>query len=753
LLMFEHKKLCNLNDYFIDFSSRIEKGVYFYRLNGYSETIEKFILEYYEIARLSGVIIDGKIQNPDEKMLEYYTEIMGVSFQMSVGFISSALTKWLPRMDDIQRKNVSFSIYDTLDLMRKNGKNENMIKNAYIKYMCWLYYRFERILKQLGNEKIPKILYCGEISKYELRLLSILSKSGCDVVLLQKNGDTGYLAVDLDNSFSSEYKTPEMTPFPDDFGILFVRNKIENQISLSRLYGTLPEYSNCTNAWIKGKGLEDITQSVLTRGDDNRFFYNCFCRINGVMDKLTYINELYQFQLQLKSSKRHLVIIENNIPPPTNDEISSINRQNYTNNEQMIMDLSRNIKYTANIQLQRVMIKAFVDVLIEEEKLPQMNIHKLTNKAVYLLCWLKRYQVQLFENWKMPEVSCFIYLGGCKNDNEAILMSFFANLPVDVLLLSPNLDKKCCLVDNSLYEINNAYSMMVEKFPSENSPIHIAENELNTVLYQDSGMFRNQQYSKAISVTLKTMYEEIAILWDKELKYRPNFSVVNSVVNTPVLCAKISGVKDRNLEQYWLSIKGLFIEDTIIVKTMPYISSTDENPIKIHATEFYKNSRVQKAKIKAHKSYAYSFLREEVQDHILDKLQMLIEQKTISGTFENGVEYTIVSTVLNLNTEILRMIQKFDFTKKNPKLIYINTTEKIISLEDSILVAFLNLIGFDIVFFVPTGYQSIEKHFNTLIMEEHQIGEYIYDMTVPDITALSSKARQSWRDKIFGRGK
>ncbi|MFR7395193.1 MAG: YceG family protein [Blautia wexlerae] len=34
-----------------------------------------------------------------------------------------------------------------------------------------------------------------------------------------------------------------------------------------------------------------------------------------------------------------------------------------------------------------------------------------------------------------------------------------------------------------------------------------------------------------------------------------------------------------------------------------------------------------------------------------------------------------------------------------------------ISLQDSILVTFLNLAGFDILFFVPTGYQSVENYF------------------------------------------
>ena len=99
------------------------------------------------------------------------------------------------------------------------------------------------------------------------------------------------------------------------------------------------------------------------------------------------------------------------------------------------------------------------------------------------------------------------------------------------------------------------------------------------------------------------------------------------------------------------------------------------------------------------------------------------------------------------------MIQKFDFTKKNPKIVYINTGESVISLEDSILIAFLNLIGFDIIFFVPTGYQSIEKHFNKTLMEEHQIGEYKYDMQVPDFNSVvGEKKKTTWKERLFGGG-
>ena len=335
-------------------------------------------------------------------------------------------------------------------------------------------------------------------------------------------------------------------------------------------------------------------------------------------------------------------------------------------------------------------------------------------------------------------------------------LRFLAGLPVDVLVLVPDRNENCCLEDPLLYEKNEKESFTLRHFPTEQTGMQVgtaayhAERELDDILYQETGIYRNQQYARANAVTLKTMYEEISILWDQELKYRPNFSVTEDMVNIPVIFAKVSGVKDGNRQEYWNSIRKLITEDTYVIREVPHLRSTDENPVKPYVTEFFKNGRLLKDKIKSHRAYPYGYLREEIQNHILDKLQLLIEQRIIKGTFENGTEYTVISVVMNLNKEILKMLQKFDFTKKNPKCLYINTGEKIISLEDSILMAFLNLAGFDIVFFVPSGYQNVENYFNKKVMEEHQIGEYVYDLTVPDL--MSSNIHRSWRDKLFRWG-
>ncbi len=757
--MLERVNIQNLDDYFTECSKRRKKGVYFCRLTVYSVEIEQFIKKYYNEARKNGVVIEGKIPNPDEKNLSYYEEIMGMGFQMSLGFLNDSLKKWLPRMNDHQRERVVLALYDTLDSLQKAGKTENMLKNAYIKFMCWLYYKFERIINQLGADQIPKILYEGYVSSYERMMLSILSQAGCDILLLQYEGDQGYLKVDPGSVWSEECRVDGAAGFPQGFSLKRIREIMQDEQRSEALYGARPNVKNSTNSWIKGTGLDDFRETVSTRGKDPHLFYNCFYRINGVSDKLFYAEELYRFQLELKNSKRNVVIVDKEIPKPTPDEIAAIKRNNYTNQDQMIRGLAANMKHMAGGELYKLMNQSFVDSIQKAAKEPGISLNKLTNRAVYLLCWLNRYQAKLFEHWNNTDIACFIYLGGCKNSSEAMFVSFLARLPVDVLILCPNLNERCCLTDDLLYELNYTESLVLDRFPVNNAKLHIgtaayhAERELDTLMYQDTGLYRNQQYTRANVINLQTMYEEIRILWDQELKYRPSFSVVGDTVNIPVIFSKVSGVKDGELEYYWGSIQELLTENTVLIQKAPYLDHTTPNPVKPYATEFYKNGKLLKTKMKQHPKYPYGILREEVQEVMLEKLQMILEEKRIRGIGENGTEYTVISTVLNLPKDILRMIQKFDFTKKNPKLIYVNAAEQIISLEDTILVTFLNLIGFDILFFIPTGYQSVEKYLNQNVMEEHQIGEYVYDLQVPDLKNTPfNKPRQGWRNIIFKRG-
>ena len=59
--MFQQAGTAQLNDYFRPLSERGGSRVFFCRIAGYGETVAAFLRRYYEAARRSGVIIDGRI--------------------------------------------------------------------------------------------------------------------------------------------------------------------------------------------------------------------------------------------------------------------------------------------------------------------------------------------------------------------------------------------------------------------------------------------------------------------------------------------------------------------------------------------------------------------------------------------------------------------------------------------------------------------------------------------------------------------
>ena len=754
--MFQLGRIEKLHDYFSACSRRREQAVFFYRVAGYSGEVAAFLTQYDQAARTNGVVIEGRIPNPDPKQLDYLAEMMGSDFQLDAGFLTQKLTRWLPRLTGAQREAVVTAMTATLQDLQAHGKNENMLRNAYIKYMCWLYYKFERILGRLGGDELPKILYDGTVSSYELQLLVILARAGADIVLLERAGDAGYLRCDPTSQYAQLYQAPGLTPFPADFSLRQLREQGRQQAERQKLYGAPAGIAPCTNAWMKTPDGKEILTAVRARGDDPKLFYNAFVVQYGVEDKLLFPSDMVAFYQQLKREGRKVCLENGRLPPPTPEEIAAVRRRNHQTAEQLAADLAANLQYPNNQQLQTLMRQAFLDVVLEEDKAVGGNLNRLLNKAVYLVAWMKRYQKDLFQNWRAPEVGVFILFGACSGDNEALFLRLLAKLPVDVLVLLPDLNAPCVLKDPALLDLHKEHSLPMTDFPVEPSQMRVrtaayqAEREMDSILYQNTGLYRARQHQKAEAVTLQTMYEEIGLLWDQELKYRPGFAAEGDTVTVPVLLEKICGIKDGPILPYWLEIKKLVTPETTLVTKLPWQTGLEANPMKPYATQFLRQGRLQREKIKQHKDYPYGILRPEIQDYLLDKLQVLLDEKLIAGTYQNGTEYTIVSTILGLPKDLLRRIQNFDFTKKNPKLIIISTTEETLSLEDSILVAFLNLVGFDILFFVPTGYQSIEKYFQKPFANEHQLGPYRYDLQVPEFRTLHEGGKSSIR-KLFGR--
>ena len=749
--MLFHKKIKGLDDFFKRLSERKPKGVYFYRINSYDEVILEFIRKYYQLAKREGAIIDTNIENPTAQNIAYFNEIIGDKYVHGPGFMAEALKKWLPRIRDYQRASIADGIYDTLEVLRRQGKNVDILKNNFIRIMCWLYYNFYNIMERLGNDDVPKIIFWGNVNFSELSTLKILSNAGADIILVQPGGDSKYMTIDPKSEYSIDLGMGSES-FPAGFDLQWLLKQHEEDKSKRLLYSNKANAKANTNTWLSGDLFEDLKNT--RRGENTSFFYNMFARINGCDNRNTYVNNLYLLYQDLKKANRSIKVINNKITNPSVDEISKIKRGNYANENQLIMDLKKNINLKSNTFID-VARDAFVDTMIETGKLMNMDLNKMMNKGIYILCWFQRYIPDLLGNTDIHSPApILIYFGNVETDTESLLLNMVAKLPIDVIIFNPE-KKGDKLTGERLYEVNFEETLKVNEYPTDGNNLSMgtmaynAERDLDTMMYSDTGMYRYMQFSKANIIKLSTTYEEINIYWKQEARFRPNFSTVDDIVNIPVIFAKISGVANSDTDTYFQYIKDLLTDTTTIYKNE---NIYDRNcTVAAGVPSFFKNGRLDREGIKHSQIYKYDYLRAETQDYILDKLSELLRRKTIAGTGQNGTEYKIITIVLDLPKEILRFIQSFDFTKCPPKLIIVNTTETVISLEDSIIVAFLNLIGFDIVFFIPTGYDNVNKYFNNQIMEEHIIGNYLYDIAIPDFNRLRSvkEKKKSFFSRLF----
>lgn len=781
--MMQRAEATELKDVLLPLSRRRQPGVYFLRVCACSAALDDCIWQVHEAARQRGVIIEGPIANPDEGQLRYLTDVLGTAFEPSRDFVQSALQKWAPQLSEENRDRFAQALCAQLEEMRAAGKSDSILKNVYTKMMCWLYYRFQRLMPLLGQEEIPKVLCeSSRITAHELMALRLLCGMGADIVLLEPQGDDAYLKQDPQSLFSQICPVPEGGPFPADFSLKALRREHmaqPAQASPARPAPAAPaarpapasaapvdpesrfpapRRAPCTNAWMQTADYTQILIPPPQRGQDSGLYYNALIRLTGVKDKTTYVNELYQFYQSL-SAHRRVAVADGSLTPPGPEELQRIRRGNYRVPEEMIVDLAGNLPSSAQVELQRMMQRAFVRTMKEEAR-AEAHLNRLTATAAYVLCWIWRYQAALFGGWKEEDVSVFIKTGGCETRAEAAFLRYLSLLPVDVMILAPDVSRPCRFASPQLLEITGADSMELPRFPRQSGGVQMstlashAEQDLTQIMYTDSGLYRSRQFRRADTITLRTTYDEIFILWDQELKYRPNFSTTEQEAHVPVIFAKISGVEGGHVDAYWQKVKTLAEGDnTLVFRQFPLNVSGPGNPYQSLAVQWIRAGRLRRQEIKSSPHYPFGLLRPEMQEHILDKVQYMLDQRLIRGTFVNGTEYTVLATALNMGKELIRLIQGFDFTQKNPKLVAVNTKDRQATLEDAILLALLNQLGFDVALFVPTGYQTVERFLDGPGLVEHQIGPYVYDLNVPDFAAIQPGKKAGWLSQLLRRGR
>ncbi|MCD3283549.1 hypothetical protein G8V05_15410, partial [Clostridium botulinum C/D] len=85
---------------------------------------------------------------------------------------------------------------------------------------------------------------------------------------------------------------------------------------------------------------------------------------------------------------------------------------------------------------------------------------------------------------------------------------------------------------------------------------------------------------------------------------------------------------------------------------------------------------------------------------------------------------------------ILELIQKFDYPFEIPKIFIYHNNNNVPSTEDAIILAFLNLMCFDIAIFTPTGYNNIECNISEHFYDIYKLEEVKFNLNIPNLNSI-----------------
>lgn len=674
--------------------------------NGYCKEFDDFILQAYDKATSCGCIVQEKLQNPTAGNVEYYQDKLGVDFECSLQFFKTKLSSWLPQLNLHQKEVLANSVFEVFNQLKASGKNDGALRNFYTKLMCWLYYKFASVLTKTGTSTVPVVIYVAPYGTYELRTMQILNLCGCSVAYISINEtENDYKKYDSAYKCSSLYEFQQVKAFPPSWSLFEIRKSILQKQQSEKVLGDRSK----------------IIQVQVSDDADLFSLEDCKCsRLQVLGTNEEWSNTLYEYRGSLKNAE----FVEGNIVPVRPDEI--LQRQT-------------DYKDVDSCMLSLLNIPVFNDVTFKYafyESIHKLGIASVQKCiALYFICL--RYK-NLVNNGYMFVLSNNI------SETTRFVLSVLSYFNMNIVVLNPS-KADLPLSDLKKQELPNTEN--ITKFPTSKQIVSTttvaskAEAEIQNVLYNgELGIFKENQYSQANVSYLNCTYDEIKLLWHEELRMRQGFETKDNVVTLPTIYARLGGIPDGDYSRFTQTLNDLK-SDAILIQNDIY----KEQAVNIFAAECMENGKVSVQKIRQHRAYKYAYLRDDIQVYMLSKIQELLDIGVIRGVGKNGVENILFQVVLNLPQQFVQALQNFDFTKKNPKLINVRTSTEQMSLQDSILVTYLSLLGFDILLVVPTGYNVLNAHVTRELFKNHEFGNYEYNFKLCDIN------QKSFFGKLFGR--
>ncbi|MEG1311511.1 MAG: YceG family protein [Romboutsia sp.] len=505
---------------------------------------------------------------------------------------------------------------------------------------------------------------------------------------------------------------------------------------------------------------EKIFSSQSDRGNytPSKGYTSYFIANIGVVSEDLYNLEIFKANSSI-NERNDIVLFSQSIANPSDFDMIKYFKNSLSNYRGSIFDLNINIVNDKEINNR---IKKTFDIILKEENNEFTNDRIKQNFIVKIMAWIKTYVGKL--NINKAEVPKIIFYGEIKK-HEVYLLLILNLAGFDVLYLNPNSDSNIdmlkkekynvelinnTLVDNNLsFEERVEFGEKVEKSSIKKAFTIGAEasKRISEELLNDSGFIKPWQLQdRSIkSLLLSSTVDEISIYWKQPLKLRQGFNFDKNIVQAPVFFSKINGVYNDTNEyiNFINSLKDC--NEAFFIEYDDNINHFSKEFTKeAFSLSFVLNSegKIDKKTILDDKNYSISTLSVNQQNMILDK----IEEVIMSEIFLDGLnrEDTIkgLYSVLYMNKRFVHMLNNFDYSLLNPKLIIYLGKSLVFDKEIVFMMILLSKIGFDIVILTPGGENCIENVINNQIVDIHRLDKMVYDFKLSSLQEDESLFRK-----------
>ncbi len=476
----------------------------------------------------------------------------------------------------------------------------------------------------------------------------------------------------------------------------------------------------------------------------------------------TYYDELYRLDKKLSSFENLYLKFTEGIPIINNTEIvaktqniwKNIKIFNDTKKEFLLtsLKLTKSFPELSNSLINTSIEESFqcmLELYIKNEQ--NINLTKIKNFSLKLLEWSHEFIPSLFKNVNFRDSTLteifnpkVIYYGNIKK-HEAYFLIFLSKLGCDILFINSYEDEAFLTIDKAeryskLFQLSQKAPL--KEFPQQEilqrreTVAFQASSEIANVIYNDEdGLYKPWQFEsyKTQPLTLKTTYDELKILWTEEARMRTGFKIENNTVYIPNLFAKISGVH-HDLNKYWQEfIAFKSSENMLFIPELPFIK-VDFSSYELNKANALlgQHELLDKERLLNSPLYKFSYLKTALQETIFCKINYLMKLSIFKKPVDSVFKQKILMTLLTMDKQFLNLIQTFDYPFQIPKIVIYDNSENIFSDEGAILLAFLYLMGLDILLFTPTGYNNIEQIIHEKYYDIHKLEDVKFDLPLPD---------------------